>query len=114
MATARFTVVVDFPTPPLPDATAMTAGMSSRSFAGADCFCWGEAFSFRLVGAVNTAVTDRTPGIAKITSSAALRIGSSLGPRSASTSMANPTFPFLLTTPEIILRATILSFRSGS
>ena len=36
-ATARFTVTVDFPTPPLPDDTAIvafTSGMSSADFCG--------------------------------------------------------------------------------
>src|SRR6185369_17757925 len=81
---ARLTAVVDLPTPPLPEATAMmclTPGTSMRLGAagpwpvrgGGDGLFGEEAGAAR--SAVMTAVAERTPGMARTACSQAWRRG---------------------------------------
>ncbi len=78
---------------------------------GAGALCPGAWRS-----AVRTAVTEVTPGKSKTTFSDCRRSASisSAPPFSGSTSMAKPTLPSLMTRPETMPRATMLSPLSGS
>src|SRR5437867_10437737 len=92
-ARARLAATVDLPTPPLPEATATiarTPGASALLPAAAGCApaaaAGGGAPLGALLGplgdrasAVNTAVTESTPGSASTACSAALRHGSRPG-----------------------------------
>ena len=121
---ATLSAVVDFPTPPFPDATAIiffTSGASSRDFPLADATgCWSldvvGLFSLFCIPlcAVRTADTERTPGIFLTTFSASLRRGSRDGPLFGSTSIEKPTLPFLIIISLIIPRLTRSFPSSGS
>src|SRR2546429_10002769 len=110
---ARLTAVVDFPTPPLPDATAMLASTpgtpcidSPRGVARAGDGrepCGGRADATpALRSAVNATRADRTPGSARTTSSACLRTGSHDLTSAASTVMEKNTLPSPATTSDSV------------
>src|SRR3954470_18605864 len=113
---ARLTAVVDLPTPPLPEATAMidstpgTPTVASPRGAGrgppaappAGAGRWG-AFPpppppFR--SAVSATIADVTPGIARTTSSACLRTDSQAFTSAASTVMEKNTLPSVASTSD--------------
>src|SRR3974390_438457 len=103
---ARLTAVVDLPTPPLPEATAITAltpGMPG-GFRSTGCACaCGDAT--RDAGpaapaarsAVKATSTDFTPAIARTASSALLRTGSHAFTSAASTVREKNTLPSVTT-----------------
>src|SRR4051812_35531638 len=114
---ARLSAVVDFPTPPLPEATAMTAEMPGIS----DCFDIGEAgpgcagarcaetcgtpcacrcgagagAAPALRSAVSAIIATVTPGIARTAASASARTLSQARASAASTLIEKNTFPSL-------------------
>ena len=110
-ATARFTAVVDLPTPPLPEATATIFATSGSSIgpcpagAGAPMRAAGRGATRRRRSApapspparrrcaVSTAVALSTPGTPAAARSAACRSGSSSRARSRGTARANCTSP---------------------
>ena len=107
--------VVDLPTPPLPLAMAMmclTPGTMALAWPcglppGACRGAWdaapvGAPVCAPAVSAVRTAVAESTPDRPSTAFSAALRSGSSCGPRLGSTSMAKKTLPSLTVKPLII------------
>src|SRR6185312_166349 len=105
--TARLQAIVDLPTPPLPEATAMmcfTPGSGSLGRpcrrGGAPCApCPGEATP-RACSAVSVTTAAVTPGIARIAASAFSRIGSIALARAGSMAMAAKTLPSRIVTPE--------------
>ena len=113
-ASARFTAVVDLPTPPLPEATAMmapTPGSSGRCGAASPP-ARGLAVGVGGGGArsaVSTADTEATPGSAFTAASQAWRKGSSAAASRGSTSSAKPTLAPLITTPVTMPRLTTSS-----
>src|ERR1700694_320563 len=111
---ARLSAVVDFPTPPLPEATAMTAAMPGIS----DCFdigdaapcggrcvatlgtpwawrCGGGAAAPGLRSAVSAIMATVTPGMARTAASAWLRTPSHARASAASTLIEKNTLPSL-------------------
>src|SRR3982074_1789576 len=113
---ARLSAVVDFPTPPLPEATAMTAAMPGIS----DCFDIGDtglcagrceetcgtppcacrcggggAAEPGLRSAVSAIIAAVTPGIARTAASAAARTPSQARASAASTLIEKNTLPSL-------------------
>ena len=108
---ARLTAVVDLPTPPLPEATAITAstpGMPGLHSVGADehgacppaargccatCAGLGPRAAPPARSAVNATSADCTPGTARTASSAALRTGSQSFTAAASTVIEKNTLP---------------------
>src|SRR6202022_1512826 len=112
---ARLSAVVDFPTPPLPEATAMTAAMPGIS----DCFDIGEpglcggrcdetcgtpcacrcagaaAAAPGLRSAVSAIIATVTPGIARTAASASARTLSQARASAASTLIAKNPLPSL-------------------
>ena len=117
---ARLTAVVDLPTPPLPDATAMIAFTPGTRAAwagrGAPPSVGGGPAAGRPPGArsaVSTAEQESTPGRARTVCSHSLRTGSKACASAGCTSIAKPTFPLLTTTPEIMPRLTMSSSRWG-
>src|SRR6266404_661477 len=111
---ARLSAVVDFPTPPLPEATAMTAAMPGIS----DCFdigdagpcagrceetcgtpcacrCGGGAAEPGFRSAVSAIIAAVTPGIARTAASAAARTLSQARASAASTLIEKNTLPSL-------------------
>src|SRR6202166_3087660 len=112
---ARFSAVVDFPTPPLPEATAMTAAMPGIS----DCFdigelglcggrcdetcgtpcacrCGGGGTAVpALRSAVSAIMATVTPGIARTAASASARTLSQARASAASTLIEKNTLPSL-------------------
>ncbi len=121
-AKARLEATVDLPTPPLPEATATIASMPGTAppsvrCCGRACRAAGDcgAFGPRAVDcAVSTADTESTSGSASIAFSAALRKGSSRGPRSGSTSIEKATLPSRMTIPETMPSETMSAPLSGS
>ena len=110
---AKLTAVVDLPTPPFPEATAMTAstpgipgcvlsaGWAARwAWTAVWAGCGPRAAEPGLRSAVNATSADCTPGIARTASSAALRTGSHLFTAAASTVSEKKTFPSETTTSE--------------
>src|SRR5216683_2848706 len=112
---ARLSAVVDFPTPPLPEATAMTAAMPGIS----DCFDIGElglcggrcdetcgtpcarrgdaaAAEPGLRSAVSAIMATVTPGIARTAASAPARTLSQARASAASTLIEKNTLPSLI------------------
>src|SRR5262249_20816485 len=118
---ARLTAVVDLPTPPLPDATAMIAFTPSGAWAelgppraplaaagggrcalpgpGARC-APGALPAPGARSAVSATMADWTPGTARTAVSAALRTGSQRWTAAASTLMEKNTLPSVVTTSE--------------
>src|SRR4029450_1981563 len=125
---ARFTAVVDLPTPPLPEATAMmcfTPGTSMRPpppvvlAAGAPWACpWECARGAGAAGAgrseVITAVADSTPGIARTACSQAWRRGSRPVPGAGSPARVTATWPPRTAMPPTMPCATTLFAVAGS
>ena len=118
---ARLTAVVDLPTPPLPEATAITAstpGMPGCTLsAGWACACPAGAPAARgcvatcdgcgprdaaptARSAVKATSTDCTPGTARTASSAALRTGSQAFTADASTVREKNALPSVMTTSD--------------
>src|SRR5436190_21709211 len=109
---ARFTAVVDLPTPPLPEATAMMAPTPGRPGAGVDCGVGrGRAPAAGCAGAaarappgvrspVSAIMADTTPGTARTAASAALRTASQAGTAAASTVIEKNTLPSVTTTSD--------------
>src|ERR1700720_3292826 len=100
---ARLTAVVDLPTPPLPDATAMMAPTP-----GTPTVPWARCAAAAAAGevapgcgraepaersAVSATMTEATPGNALTTASARLRTGSQAFTTAPSTVMEKNTFP---------------------
>src|SRR6516165_1748915 len=113
---ARLAATVDLPTPPLPEATAtiaFTPATAPRWVRPPAAGC-GALRPGATACAVSTAVTDSTPGSASTAFSAALRSGSSRGPRSGSTSMAKARLPSRTTTPDTMPSETMSAPFSGS
>src|SRR5262245_56328891 len=128
---AKLTAVVDLPTPPLPDATAIkcrtpATWAMARGAAGAGA-CLARARpsrtrwlsgvwpppAVRARSAVSTAVTRPTPSVSATIFSAACRKGSSSSARAAGTVMEKDTRPSLMRTSETRPRSTMLLSRSG-
>lgn len=135
------TAVVDFPTPPLPDATAMIAPTpgtpafcAPAPAGGCACPCaWEGPEGWAALGggvglvrgggvrpgwpgrrsAVSATITVSTPGTSRTAVSAALRIGSSSCARSAGTVTENMTFPSEEKMSDTRPSSTILPLRSG-
>src|SRR5580698_8511227 len=123
---ARLTAVVDLPTPPLPEATAMiaaTPGMpdcdgaegapgAGPGLAGPDLALWACPACGAACGrcgappapddrsAVSATITDLTPGTARIAASARSRTASQALTAPASTVIDKNTLPSLATTSE--------------
>src|SRR5262245_51920900 len=112
---ARLTAVVDLPTPPLPEATAMidstpgTPTVASPRGAGrappaapaagaGRCGAAPPAPPFR--SAVSATIADVTPGIARTTSSACLRTDSQAFTCAASTVIEKTTLPSVASTSD--------------
>ena len=130
---ARLTAVVDLPTPPLPEATAMmcfTPGTSMRPpppvvlAAGApwprawprpcSCACDAGAADGAGRSEVITAVADSTPGMARTACSHAWRSGSRAVPRAGSTSRVTATWPPRTAMPPTMPCATTFFAVAGS
>src|ERR1700688_2600804 len=112
---ARFSAVVDFPTPPLPEATAMTAAMPGISdcfdigelglcggrcdeTCGTPCACrcgGGAAAEPGLRSAVSAIMVTVTPGIARTAASASARTRSPARALAATTLIEKNTLPSL-------------------
>src|SRR3954470_8901735 len=112
---ARLSAVVDFPTPPLPEATAMTAAMPGISdcfdigdagpcggrcdeTCGTPCACLcggGAAAEPGLRSAVSAIIATVTPGIARTAASAVARTLSHARASAASTLIEKNTLPSL-------------------
>src|SRR6266540_1200187 len=114
-ASARLTAVVDLPTPPLPDATAMIASTPGTPVAAgwaaapprAAAPCCGRAAPCDVVlpadvarSAVSATMADLIPGNARTAASAALRTGSHCATAFASTLIEKKTLPSLTTISE--------------
>src|SRR5262245_60064776 len=115
---ARLTAVVDLPTPPFPDATAMiasTPGTAGCCPAGArPCgrAPGGGAADGRAAGGavggrapverspVSATIAETTPGTARTAASAALRTGSQAGTSAASTVIEKNTLPSVTITSD--------------
>ena len=120
---ARLAATVDLPTPPLPEATATiarTPGTAPRAVRRRRSGRRRRA-RLRLRGAarggacaVSTAVTESTPGSASTAFSAALRNGSSRGPRSARPRSQRRHCRRGSTSPETIPSETMSAPLSGS
>src|SRR5215470_1038544 len=109
---AKLTAVVDLPTPPLPDATAMIdstpgtptvgsprgAGRGPPAAAGAGR--WGAPPAPPLRSAVSATIADVTPGMARTTSSACLRTDSQAFTCAASTVIEKNTLPSVASTSD--------------
>src|SRR5436189_3448157 len=118
---ARLTAVVDLPTPPLPEATAMmclTPGTSIRAAAAGPCPVrgGGAAAAGRWAGrsAVMTAEAESTPGRARTACSQAWRKGSSAAPRAGSTSRVTATCPPRVAMPLTMPSASTSFPEAGS
>src|SRR6266851_9492233 len=109
---ARLTAVVDLPTPPLPEATAMIASTpgipctaspraAGRPPAGAPCAGRGDGAP-ALRSAVKATRADCTPGSARTASSAHLRTGSHILTAAASTLIEKNTLPSPATTSDSV------------
>ena len=129
---ARFTAVVDLPTPPLPDATAMIASTPGTP-ALARCFPAGAAWAGAGRGgaagrgggvgaasmpppffsAVNAPTAPSTPGIAFTARSAAARNGSSACARSAGTVTEKNTLELAMKMSETSPSETMSPSKSG-
>ena len=110
---ARLTAVVDLPTPPLPEATAMIASTPgtpctapwrapARAAPGAPPGAGRGDAAPALRSAVNATRADCTPGSARTACSARSRTGSQAFTAPASTVMEKKTFPSLATTSESV------------
>src|ERR1700674_3689572 len=117
---ARLSAVVDFPTPPLPEATAMTAAMPGISdcfdigdtglcgglcdeTCGTPCACrcgGGAAAAPGLRLAVSAIMATLTPGMARTAASAAARTVSQARASVASTLIEKNTLPSLTVTGD--------------
>src|SRR5713101_7473003 len=108
---ARLTAVVDLPTPPLPDATAMMALTPSGAWAERGCAparprAGGAAAAAgprpAARSAVSATIAEVTPGTPRTASSAALRTASQRWTTAASTLIEKKTFPSLTTMSESV------------
>src|SRR5216684_2738741 len=107
---ARLTAVVDLPTPPLPDATAMMALTPSGAWAERVCaparprVAGAAAAGPRPAArsAVSATMAEVTPGKPRTASSAALRTPSQRWTSAASTLIEKNTFPSLTTMSESV------------
>ena len=136
---ARLIAVVDLPTPPLPDATAMIEAMpgtprlpeeceagawaagragAGRAAAGAGARgagrgCTGASMPPPFFSAVSATMAPATPGIALTTRSAAARNGSISCARAAGTVIEKKTLPSAMKMSETSPRSTMLPLKSG-
>jgi hypothetical protein len=109
---ARLTAVVDLPTPPLPDATAMMASTPSGARAERGCAAGrprapgaGAAAAGPLPAArsaVSATMAEVTPGMPRTASSAALRTASQRWTTAASTLIEKNTLPSLTTMSDSV------------
>src|SRR5215813_1873261 len=108
---ARLTAVVDLPTPPLPEATAMIASTPGTPAASSPrARAWGAAPAPPAAGAgraaaglrsaVSATMADATPGSPRTASSARVRTGSQALTSAASTVIEKKTLPSVATTSD--------------